>query len=101
VLSIFRKFNGEMPLQFILFTHDELVFDSALDAISEFEIQTKATTQQYENSEWENPIQNRTVFARLFSAKDVESKTTESPFGKYWDLTYKIPTQLGQLLNEK
>lgn len=100
VLSIFRKFNSEMPLQFILFTHDELVFDSALDAIAEFELQEIGVPQPEENSEWKNPIKNRTMFARLFSAKDVEPTTTESQFGKYWDLTYKIPTQLEPLLNE-
>ena len=99
VLSIFRKFNSEMPLQIILFTHDELVFDSALDAIAEFELQN-AEIKQDESSEWKNPIQDRTVFARLFSARDVEPTTTESPFGKYWDLIYKIPTQLEQLLNK-
>ncbi len=100
VLSIFRKFNSEMPFQFILFTHDELVFDSALDAIAEFEMQKMEIQQQDENSEWKNPIQDRTVFARLFSAKDIETTTTDSPFGNYWDLSYKIPTQLEQLLNE-
>lgn len=99
VLSIFRKFNSEMPLQFILFTHDELVFDSALDAIAEFELQ-KAEIIEDENSDWKSPIQDRTVFARLFSARDIEPTTTESPFGKYWDLIYKIPTRLEQLLNK-
>ena len=88
-----------MPLQVILFTHDELVFDSALDAIAEFELKDlDASNEQHENVEWKTPIQNRTVFARLFPAKDIDSTITESPFGKYWDLSYKIPTQLEQLL---
>jgi len=100
VLSIFRKFNGEMPFQFILFTHDELVFDSALDAIGEFE-QEKFERLQNENIEWKIPIQNRTVFARLFSATDVDPSPVESSFGKFWDLTYKIPTQLEPLLNQE
>jgi energy-coupling factor transporter ATP-binding protein EcfA2 len=99
VLSLFKRFNSEMPLQFILFTHDELVFDSALDAIAEFELKDlDASSERHENVEWKSPIQNRTVFARLFPAKDIDSTTTESPFGKYWDLSYKIPTQLEQLL---
>lgn len=99
MLRLFKKFNSEMPLQFILFTHDELVFDSALDAISEFELEKQEIFSGVrESSEWQIPIQNRTVFARLFSAKDIDPTTTESPFGKYWNLSYKIPTQLEQLL---
>jgi len=99
ILNIFRKFNGEMPLQFILFTHDELVFDSALDAISEFEsMKTLLFEERIEDEQWKSPIENRTSFARLFSAKDTEESPSESQFGKYWDLTYKIPTQLEHLL---
>ena len=99
VLGIFRKFNGELPLQFILFTHDELVFDSALDAIGEFE-QENMGQSEIENSEWKTPIQNRTVFARLFSANDVDPSPVESPFGKFWDLSYRIPTQVEHLLTQ-
>jgi len=98
VLSIFRKFNSEMPFQLILFTHDEIVFDAALDAISEFELEEFATTEEFQCEQWKVPIQYRTVFARLFPARDVESEPSESQFGDYWDLTYKIPTQLEQLL---
>lgn len=101
VINIFRKFNNEMPLQLILFTHDELVFDSALDAIADFESEkTELPNDQEENSEWKTLIQNRTVFARLFSAKDVDENPTESQFGNYWDLSYKIPTQLENLFNQ-
>ena len=91
-----------MPLQFILFTHDELVFDSALDAISEFEtLKTELQATQLIDAQWKNPIEHRTAFARLFPAKDVEPAVTQSEFGNYWDLTYKIPTQLEHLLNEQ
>ena len=98
VFSIFRKFNGEMPFQLILFTHDELVFDAAIDAIAEFELEEFANTEEFQCEQWKEPIQNRTVFARLFPAKEVDAKPTVSPFGDYWDLTYRIPTQLEHLL---
>lgn len=101
ILDLFRRFNGEMPLQFILFTHDELVFDSALDAISEFErFKTELQPSQLIDAQWNNPIEHRTAFARLFPAKDVEPSVTQSELGDYWDLTYKIPTQLENLLKE-
>lgn len=102
ILDLFRRFNNEMPLQFILFTHDELVFDSALDAIAEFEtLKTELQPTQSIDAQWKNPIEHRTAFARLFPAKDVEPAVTHSEFGNYWDLTYKIPTQLEHLLNEQ
>jgi hypothetical protein len=101
ILDLFRRFNSEMPLQLILFTHDELVFDSALEAILEFEtLKTELEQIQVIDKQWKTPIENRTVFARLFPAKDVDQTVTKSQFGNYWDLTYKIPTQIEQLLNE-
>jgi energy-coupling factor transporter ATP-binding protein EcfA2 len=99
VLNIFRQFNSEMPLQLILFTHDELVFDAALEAIAEFEFQKSETIEQYADVQWSTSIQNRTVFARLFSAKELEPTVTQSSLGNYWDLTYRIPTKLEKLLN--
>jgi len=102
ILNLFRRFNSEMPLQLILFTHDELVFDSALDAISEFEtLKSELLPSQLIDAQWENPIGHRTSFARLFPANDVEPTVTQSEFGNYWDLIYKIPTQLEHLLNEQ
>ncbi|RZK59012.1 MAG: hypothetical protein EOO91_06415 [Pedobacter sp.] len=102
ILSIFKKFNSEMPLQLILFTHDELVFDSALDAISEFETSSaELLLNQLIDEQWKIPIENRTAFARLFPAKDVELTVTPSLFGNYWDLTYRIPTQLENIFNEQ
>jgi len=99
MLSLFKKYNNEMPLQFILFTHDELVFDSALDAIADFEEKEENSTSNIlENSEWNSPILNRTIFARLFPAKDIESSSTKSPLGDYWDLSYKLPTKIEQIL---
>jgi hypothetical protein len=101
ILGIFRKYNSEMPLQLILFSHDELVFDSALDAFAEFEtLKAVLPSNPILDAQWMNPIEHRTIFARLFSSKDVEETPTESEFGKYWDLTYKIPTHVDQLLNE-
>jgi len=101
VINIFRKFNSEMPFQFILFTHDELVFDSALDAIAEFENgKTQLPKEQIEDAEWKTSIQNRTIFARLFSAIDLEQIPTESQYGAFWDLSYKIPIQIEQILTE-
>lgn len=101
ILDLFRRFNSEMPLQLILFTHDELVFDSALDAILEFEtLKTELQPTQLMDKQWTTPIEHRTAFARLFSAKEIERTAAKSEFGNYWDLTYKIPTQIEHLLNE-
>ena len=97
ILNIFQKFNSNMPLQLILFTHDELVFDSAIEAFAEFEYQNVSSSEN-ENKQLVNQIQSRTIFARLFSAKEMDATITESSFGNFWDLTYKIPTRLEQIL---
>lgn len=101
ILDMFRRFNSEMPLQIILFTHDELVFDSAIDAVLEYEtLKSELSPNQLVDAQWSIPIEHRTAFARLFPAKDVESDVTLSKFGNYWDLTYKIPTHIEHIINQ-
>ncbi|MDD4544544.1 MAG: hypothetical protein PHP27_01795, partial [Bacteroidales bacterium] len=36
IIHLFYKYTPEMPFQFILFTHDDLIFRSALDAVDYF-----------------------------------------------------------------
>ncbi|WP_134790032.1 hypothetical protein, partial [Flavobacterium psychrophilum] len=36
LIKLFHKYTPEMSLQFILFTHDDLVFTSAIEAIEEY-----------------------------------------------------------------
>lgn len=91
LLSIFRKFNGDMPLQFILLTHDELIFDCAIDAISEFDHLARDKSES-KHIYWQSSIQSQTVFARLFAPQECDDEVSSSRFGDYMDVSFKIPT---------
>lgn len=62
---IFDKYS-ELPFQLILFTHDELIFDSILIALTN-------------NGQDEN-----TTFAKLLPAKEAERQA------EYWELSYRL-----------
>jgi hypothetical protein len=101
LFNIFKKFNGDMPLQLILFTHDELIFDCAIDAVADFKIESPEINE-ITDSYWLQDLRSRTVFARLFAPKDIDEEITESGYGNYRDVTYKIPALIQtQILNEE
>ncbi len=69
MIKTFAEFS-DLPLQLILFTHDELIFDSAMHAIRKLKIESD------------------TIFAKLLPFDDSESKQF------YSELTYRIPTNI-------
>ncbi len=72
LLKLLKKYFKEMPLQLILFTHDELIFDSAINAIS--------------NTEFEK----QTIFSKLLHYSESE------PIDGILKLNYNMPTKLPQ-----
>jgi hypothetical protein len=106
VFSIFKKFNSDMPLQFILFTHDELILDGALEAMSEYSDEMVTANEPIPATddvaeEWKAPISERTIVARLFPAEEADHSPRTCTLGTFWDLIYKIPHPIQvQLLNE-
>lgn len=67
LFKLFQEFVPDKPLQLILFTHDQLVFESAISAVSELP---------------------KIQFAKLFPPEDAEKETD------YLNLIYKIPAYL-------
>lgn len=76
LFKIFEDFTPNLPLQMILFTHDELVFESAINAAADNQV-------------------NNISFARLFPHTDSKEKDD------YLNLIYKIPTYLPQKIYSK
>ncbi|TAL69828.1 MAG: hypothetical protein EPN82_04185 [Bacteroidetes bacterium] len=76
LFDIYEKFTRNLPLQLILFTHDELIFESAMMATPEYQI-------------------DKINFAKLFPFKDAEKE------GDFLNLIYKLPQYLPQKLYEK
>lgn len=70
LFSLFRKHSKDIPLQLILFTHDELIFDSAISAVS-------------------NTIEEKnTIFSKLLHHNESELNNG------YLKLNYNMPIKL-------
>lgn len=92
VIELFYKYTPELPLQFILFTHDDLIFKNAIDALNKNAI---AIDMENINEENRQPLLKRTIIARFFNPSDKDEKP--ETFGNnqfYWDLLYKLPKEI-------
>lgn len=69
LFDIFNKYTPNLELQLILFTHDQLIFESAVKATAEMKVENIA-------------------FARLFHHSKAKDK------GDLLELTYRMPTYL-------
>ena len=100
IVYMYRKITPELPFQFILFTHDELIFESAREAIENvWEDIQKLNTEKDETTIedihdfWKSALVNKTKFARLFPSTDREKSPRELKNGKkYWDLLFEFKT---------
>ena len=97
IISLFKTFTPDLPLQIIFFTNDELVFDCAKKSILEYpdlldneEVKNKGGNLA---EEWQVPMIERTIFARLFPPNEKEEKPSGSE-DKFWDLLYTFHTQV-------
>ena len=82
----------------ILFTHDELIFESAREAIKNVdqEIQDlnrkeRRMKERQLDDYWKTSLNEKTKFARLFPSSERENLPGEMKDGnKYWDLLYEF-----------
>lgn len=74
LISLFEKYTPSLPLQLIFFTHDEIIFDCALNAIGDL-----------------NKI-SETIFSRLFLFSEAEESKD------FFDLTYRLPSELPKFI---
>lgn len=72
IFKIFETYSKDIPVQLILFTHDELIYNSILNALIDI---NKA---------------EETIFARLLPHNDNENRNN------YLELTYRMPDKLPQ-----
>jgi len=91
IIELFYKYTPDMPLQFILFTHDDLIFRSALDAIDEFNLKDSNIQYCEEN---EILLNKKTFLARMFSLMDRDMPDTMDNGSKYWNLLYTLPKEV-------
>ncbi|WP_290832548.1 hypothetical protein, partial [Flavobacterium sp.] len=77
IIKLFQKHTPDIPLQLILFTHDDLIFRTSIDSIENL------------------AMADDTLFGRMFkmSYQQIKSNNSE-PKGGYNDLIYSIPKKL-------
>lgn len=91
VIGLFYKYTPNLPLQFILFTHDDLIFRSALDAIETFNIEIESEFCE----ENKKSLFEKTMIGRLFNPKDKDEIPSKFENSKsYWNLLYKLPKKI-------
>jgi len=90
IIGLFYKYTPEMPLQFILFTHDDLIFRSALDAIDDYSI--VAISDLHDENKMS--LSDKTFITRMFDIKDKDSPVISNEGTKYWELLYKLPKKI-------
>lgn len=91
IIGLFYKYTPDMPLQFILFSHDDLIFRSALDAIDEFNLKSIDIDFCEENK---INLNKKTLLARMFSLDDKDVPETMDDGTKYWNLIYTLPKEV-------
>lgn len=96
VIQLFYKQTPDMPLQIILFTHDDLIFRSAIDAVDNFRLENQEEDLCDENN---RPLSEKTMIGRFFDPRDKDPNTSKFHSGEeYWNLLYCIPKNVNQLI---
>lgn len=85
VIELFYKHTPDLPFQFILFTHDDLIFRSAIDAIDHFKVKENDELC----SENKIPLNERTEIGRIFN---IDQKDDQD--GNFVDALYRLPKYL-------
>lgn len=90
VIQLFYKYAPELPLQFIILTHDDIIFKSAVDSLDNFNLDFIGKNVLCD----ENKMQliNKTIIARLFNPEDKDEIPEKFDNGQfYWNLMYRLP----------
>lgn len=96
VIQLFYKQTPSMPLQLILFTHDDLIFRSAIDAVDNFSLENQEEDLFDDNK---RPLIEKTMIGRFFDPKDKDPNTSTFDSGEeYWNLLYCIPKNVNKLI---
>lgn len=92
VIKLFHEQTPDMPLQLILFTHDDLIFRSSVDGINYF-----VSPKKRSPLEPEKPLSSNFFIGRMFKPEDKDAfPSTDSEGNKYWNLLYTIPIKVEQ-----
>lgn len=93
VIELFYKYTPELPLQFILFTHDDLIFRNAIDAIYRNAIAIEIENINEENRQ---PLMKKTIVGRIFNPLDKNNlyRTKIEDEKSINNLLYELPHEI-------
>ncbi|HFK5526277.1 TPA: hypothetical protein ACGZ99_000309 [Elizabethkingia anophelis] len=95
VIEVFYKHTPDLPLQFILFTHDDIIFRSSMDSI-EKNIEVSDDIVLCEENK--SSLVSKTLVGRFFNPEDKDDLPSYFEDNRsYWDLLYKIPKLISHL----
>ncbi|MBU7569953.1 MAG: hypothetical protein KAF41_04815 [Flavobacterium sp.] len=95
VIEVFYKHTPDLPLQFILFTHDDIIFRSSMDSIEKNIVVTDDIVLCEENK---SSLVSKTLVGRFFNPEDKDDLPSYFEDNRvYWDLLYKIPKLISHL----
>ena len=97
MILLFYKHTPDIPLQIILFTHDDIIFKSTIDSIYEFNINDKYIEIDFDNlcDSNKEDLVNKSILARMFNVADKDDKAKSFNDGnQYWSLLYELPKQI-------
>lgn len=82
IISIFKLYDNLENIQFILFTHDEVIFESIVNTLLD-----------------KSEIYNKTIFAKLYPPNDLDELPIGDENDKYWELIYRLPNLIEKAAN--
>jgi len=88
VIELFYKYTPQIPLQFILFTHDDMIFRNAIDSLIQFD---KTTGLELQKS-----LIKDTIIGRIFNPNEKDDlKTIEIGYNQsIYNLVYELPQEI-------
>jgi energy-coupling factor transporter ATP-binding protein EcfA2 len=90
LIQIFEEQTPDLPLQFILFTHDDSIFSFAQEALKEYDRLSLSVEGELKSEK--GMLEANTVVGRLFPYYDLSNELSGENPNQYWSLISTIST---------
>lgn len=91
LIGLFYEYTPLLPIQFILFTHDDVIFRSALDALDSFHIEDENEELVKENK---IPLFEKTKIGRIFKIENSDLEVSKKTETSFKEIVYYLPNKI-------
>lgn len=91
LISLFYEYTPHLPLQFILFTHDDVIFRSAMDSLDNLQIEVGKKELNEENK---IPLYEKTKIGRIFKIEESDLEILQNAANPFREIVYYMPTKI-------